>query len=224
MSNKKAQLTENQRLKLIVKELNITQKDFAYKLGIQPGSLSDILRAKGGMKISDAIKYKLKQSLHVNIEWLESGEGRQFLETGPIATSDIGVPYYNINLSDTRSKTLQVMEEKPDYFVNYKPFNDCTAYLPVYGDSMYPKYASGEIIAVKEVKNVDVIQWGEAYVIMTNENANELKCIKIIHEHPDSKKIVLKSSNPNFKGDTIISKADIVSLYIIKGKITRNMI
>jgi phage repressor protein C with HTH and peptisase S24 domain len=89
---------------------------------------------------------------------------------------------------------------------------------------MYPKYASGEIIAVKEITNHEVIQWGEAYVIMTSENSNSLRTIKILHEHPDPNKIILRSSNPNFKGDTIINKKEIVSLYIIKGKITRNMI
>lgn len=217
-------MTENQRLKFIISELNLSQKDFAYRLGIQPGSLSDILRAKGGLKISASIKYKLSQSLHVNIDWLENGTGEPFLATGPKISEGVGVPYYNINLFETKGENLKVMEEKPDYFVNYRPFNDCAAYLPVYGDSMYPKYASGEIIAVKEITNHEVIQWGEAYVIMTSENSNSLRTIKILHEHPDPTKIILRSSNPNFKGDTIINKKEIVSLYIIKGKITRNMI
>lgn len=217
-------MTENQRLKIIIKELNLNQKDFAYRLGIQPGSLSDILRAKGGLKISASVKYKLHQNLHVNIDWLENGIGEPFLATGPKLSEGAGVPYYNINLSETKGANLKVMEEKPDYFVNYRPFNDCAAYLPVYGDSMYPKYASGEIIAVKEITNHEVIQWGEAYVIMTGEISNNLRTIKILHEHPDTNKIILRSSNPNFKGDTIINKKDIISLYIIKGKITRNMI
>ncbi|RZK62649.1 MAG: helix-turn-helix transcriptional regulator [Pedobacter sp.] len=176
------------------------------------------------MKISSAVKYKLSQNLHVNIDWLENGLGEPFLTTGPLVSEGVGVPYYNINLSETSGESLKVMEEKPDYFVNYRPFNDCAAYLPVYGDSMYPKYASGEIIAVKEIINLDVIQWGEAYVVMTGDDSNNLRTIKILHEHIDANKIILRSSNPNFKGDTVIKKKDIVALYIIKGKITRNMI
>jgi len=46
----------------------------------------------------------------------------------------------------------------------------------------------------------------------------------MIFEHGDKSKLILRSSNPNFKGDTIIDKSNITSLYIIKGKITRNLI
>ena len=165
-----------------------------------------------------------------NMNWILTGMGSEYkADVFPDTDEDVAdlikrVPFYNINLSEISGENSILMEDKPEYFVNYRPFNDCAAYLPVYGDSMYPKYASGDIIAVKEVRNLEVIQWGEAYMIVTNEEANNFKGIKILHEHPNKDKIILRSSNPNYKGDTIINKKDIVSLYIIKGKITRNMI
>jgi len=215
-------MTEIQRLKIIIDRLHFkTQKDFAQSLNIQPGSLSDILRERIG--ISTAIKDRLFLKFNVNIDWLENGVGEPFLKKGPaISETKEGVPYFDISLSDT--DTLLLEEEQAEYFVNYKPFNDCTAYLPVYGDSMYPKYAAGEIIAVREVTNYEVLQWGEAYVVMTNADSNNMRTIKLVHEHPDKSKLVLRSSNPNFKGETIIDKKSISSLYIIKGKITRNLI
>lgn len=215
-------MTENQRLKIILDRLNFkTQKEFAESLNIQQGSLSDILRERIG--ISNAIKDRLFLKFNVNIKWLEDGEGETFLKKGPvISETKEGVPYFNVSLAD---EDLSILEEsQAEYFVNYKPFNDCTAYLPVYGDSMYPKYASGEIIAVREITNFDVLQWGEAYVIMTNEKSNHLRSIKLIFEHSDKNKLILRSSNPNFKGDTIVEKNSITALYIIKGKITRNLI
>ncbi|PWS28156.1 hypothetical protein DHW03_11435 [Pedobacter yonginense] len=215
-------MTEIQRLKIIIDKLNFkTQKDFAQSLNIQPGSLSDILRERVG--VSTAIKDRLFLKFNVNIDWLENGVGEPFLKKGPtISEAKEGVPYFDISLSDT--DTLLLEEEQAEYFVNYKPFNDCTAYLPVYGDSMYPKYASGEIIAVREVTNYEVLQWGEAYVVMTNADSNNMRTIKLVHQHPDQSKLVLRASNPNFKGETIIDKKSITSLYIIKGKITRNLI
>lgn len=215
-------MTVNQRLKIIIDHLNFkTQKEFAISLNIRQGSLSDILRGRIG--VSNAIKDRLELKYNVNLNWLATGAGEPFLKKGPvISETKEGVPYFDISLSDT--ETLLLEEERAEYFVNYKPFNDCTAYLPVYGDSMYPKYASGEIIAVREIINYEVLQWGEAYVVMTNEKSNNLRSIKLIFEHSDQNKLILRSSNPNFKGDTIINKAHITSLYIIKGKITRNLI
>ncbi len=215
-------MTELDRLRSLMDILYFkTQKEFAIALNIKEGSLSDILRGRVG--ISNSVKDRLEFRLHVNVDWLETGVGEPLKKRGPVI-SEIkeGVPYYDISLSD--ADTFILMEEKAEYFVNYKPFNDCTAYLPVYGDSMYPRYASGEIIAVREVTNFDVLQWGEAYVVMANEKANHLRSIKMIFEHGDKSKLILRSSNPNFKGDTIIDKSNITSLYIIKGKITRNLI
>lgn len=219
-------MTENQRLKIIMEKLHFkTQTEFAKMLNMQSGSLSDVFRAKDGMGVSNGIKDRLELLYSVNREWLSNGTGEPFFKKGPIVSeTKEGVPFYDVSLSDSRIEELLMAEEEVEYFVNYKPFNDCTAYLPVYGDSMYPRYASGEIIAVKAITNFDVLQWGEAYVVMSDEATNNIRSIKNIHEHSDDQKLVLRSSNPNFKGDTIIEKKHITSLYIIKGKITRNLI
>jgi transcriptional regulator with XRE-family HTH domain len=219
-------MTENERLKVIMDKLHFkTQNEFAEKLNIKAGSLSDVLRAKDGMGVSNAIKDRLELLFNVNREWLANGIGEPFLKKGPIISeAKEGVPFYDISLADSKIEDWILMEEEVEYFVNYKPFNDCTAYLPVFGDSMYPRYASGEIIAVKEVTNFDILQWGEAYVIMSDAATNGIRSIKNVHQHPDHNKLILRSSNPNFKGDTIIEKNNISSMFIIKGKITRNLI
>lgn len=219
-------MTENQRLKIIMDMLLFkTQNDFAKALNIKAGSLSDVLRGKDGMGVSNAIKDRLEFVYGINREWLTDGIGEPRLKKGPvIAETKEGVPFYDLSLTDSRLEDIIITEEEVEYFVNYKPFNDCTAYLPVFGDSMYPKYASGEIIAVKAITNFDVLQWGEAYVIMSDAATNGIRSIKNIHEHPDRTKLILRSSNPNFRGDTVIEKKNISSLFIIKGKITRSLI
>jgi len=215
-------MNENQRLKKLMDLLGFkSQKDFAVALNIKQGSLSDILRER--IKVSNAIKDKLELKFDVNLIWLENGTGEPFFKKKPgVSESKEGVPYFDMSLSDAKDLILQ--EDRAEYLVNYLPFNDCTAYLPVYGDSMYPKYAAGEIIAIKEIINLEILQWGEAYVVMTDEESNSLRTIKLIFQHPDHSKLILRSSNPNFTGDTVISKKNIESLYIIKGKITRNII
>ena len=217
-------MTENQRLKNLMDLLNFkTQKAFADALNIQAGSLSDIIRGKDGLRVSNAIKDKLEMKFDVNLTWLEDGIGEPFFKKKrAVGESKEGVPYFDMSLSDAKEHIVE--EQRAEYLVNYLPFNDCTAYLPVYGDSMYPKYGAGEIIAIKEIINYEILQWGEAYVVMTDEDSNSLRTIKLIFQHTDDTKLILRSSNPNFKGDTVISKKNILALYIIKGKITRNII
>ncbi len=219
-------MTENERLKVVMDKLHFkTQNDFAQALNIKAGSLSDVLRRKDNMGVSNAIKDRLELLFNVNREWLATGVGETFLKKGPIiSAAKDGVPFYDISITESRMEDLILREEEVEYFVNYKPFNDCTAYLPVFGDSMYPRYASGEIIAVKAITNFDVLQWGEAYVIISDAQTNEIRSIKNVHEHADKSKLILRSSNPNFRGDTVIDKKNISSLFIIKGKITRNLI
>jgi len=134
-----------------------------------------------------------------------------------------GVPYYDIDVNASIISGFSDVREDPEFYVDYRPFNDCSAYVPVFGDSMYPRYASGEVIAVKQVENPDYIQWGEAHLIITDSHTNNMRVIKTIHPcDGDQSKIVLRSSNPNFKGDTIIPRESILSIYIVKGKVTRN--
>jgi bacteriophage CI repressor helix-turn-helix domain len=69
-------MTENQRLRIIQKELSFnSQAEFAKALGIKQGSLSDIYREKKGVGVSDSIKMKLEKEYSINIDWIETGEG-----------------------------------------------------------------------------------------------------------------------------------------------------
>jgi phage repressor protein C with HTH and peptisase S24 domain len=165
----------------------------------------------------------------INPEWLQTGEGEMQLtapvtEMGLNESDEKGVPFFNVNLSEISFGEYGVLGEAPEYYVNFRPFNDCDAYLPIYGDSMYPKYASGEIIAIREITNFDVLQWGEAYLVVTDERSNHMTTVKLIFEHPDAAKIILRSSNPNFKGDTVVLRDSIQKMFLIKGKVTRNQL
>ncbi len=218
------QQTENQRLKILMNKLGyFKQRPFADRLGITQGTISKMMKKDTPLPVSKPVKYKLREIFKVNIDWLTTGVGELFLKKEVEDKSELGVPFYSIDIAKPKGTLQVMMDEDVEYYVNYKPFNDCTAYLTVYGDSMYPRYASGEIIAVKEVKNYDVILWGEAYVVLADDSANALRSIKTLHEHSDHEKLVLKSTNINFSGDIIINKSAILALYIIKGKITRNM-
>ncbi|SEM44472.1 Phage repressor protein C, contains Cro/C1-type HTH and peptisase s24 domains [bacterium A37T11] len=185
-------------------------------------------RRKIGKRLfKDVISYH-----HISKEFLATGKGDKFTSSRAYRKGDLSyqepvegeeVPFYNVSLTDMAEATDQ-WKENPEYYINFRPFNDCNAYLPVYGDSMFPKFVNGDLIAVKEVANPEVIQWGEAYLIIADERANNMVTVKLLFEHKDPEKLVLRASNPEFKGDTVITKDAVKKLYIIKGKITRNQL
>lgn len=204
-------------------------KKFIDKLGISSNTASNWM--KDGYSIGRGVINQITDAFpDINANWLLTGEGSmlkddQSKET-TVAESKDGVPYYeNIDISGGIVPMFSDSKEIPAFYINYQHFNDCTAYLPVVGDSMYPRYASGEIVAVKQIFNREIIQWGEAYLIIGNEHADNIRTIKLVHPcEKDDAKIILRASNPNFKGDTPIDKDDIIAMYIIKGKITRNQL
>jgi phage repressor protein C with HTH and peptisase S24 domain len=228
-------MTENQRenfgprLKEIRLAKKMTLQEFYGVIANHVNNFSPI--ENGARKIGKRLSEAVIRHYHINEEWLATGKGKIFTDE-ELNQSNLsvkvelngGVPFININPSEISSGEFNLLREKPEYYVNFRPFNDCDAYLPVYGDSMYPKYASGEIIAVREVVNKDIIQWGEAYLVIADEYANNITTVKLLFEHHSSSKIVLRASNPNYKGDTILDRSAIRRLFIVKGKITRNQL
>ena len=205
---------------------------FAEAIGIKPTTISNYIgRGERTSKPSSEILESIVNSVQdINTYWLLTGEGDPFNGNDIITQAShvnliVGVPYYD-DIEATESMLSRNMEtpEIPTFYINYEHFNDCTAYIPVFGSSMYPYYCSGEIVAVKRIFNIDVIQWGEAYLVVTNKDANSLRTIKLIFPHEEQDKIILRACNPDYIGDTIISKKDILSMFIIKGKITRNQL
>jgi len=219
--------TINERIKSLV--LHFTDGNntlFANKLGISEANIRNYI-AKTEPKYS--VLEKIVNTFEINYEWLLTGKGEMLKSESNsekiIVSNSEGVPYYeNVEVAGGAMPMYTDYKETPTFYINYEHFNDCTAYLPVVGDSMYPSYCSGEIVAVKEILNKDVIQWGETYFVATNGNANDLKTIKQVHYHEDESKIILRASNPNFKGDIVINKEDILHMFIVKGKIKRNQL
>ena len=218
------------RLKEIRLSKKMTLQEFYGPVAKHVNNFSPI--ENGVRKIGKRLSEDVVSFYHINEEWLATGEGeiyRQEILQPETVIENIelteGVPFININIADLSTTELSMLREKAEYYVNFRPFNDCDAYLPVYGDSMYPKYASGEIIAVREVYNKNIIQWGEAYLVIADASANHITTVKQLFEHSnDDRKIVLRAANPDFKGDTVLDRKAIKKLYIIKGKVTRNQL
>lgn len=219
------------RLKSIRNALKMTVEEFysPFMKSFNNGSSIENNKRRLGRRLAkDIISHH-----GINPAFLSNGTGTMFSETSarsgsplmrpaPAAANNSSVPYYEVSLATLEPSVYDVFREHaPEYYVDYRPLNDCTAYLPVYGDSMHPRFSGGEIVAVKEVTNPAIILWGEAYLVVTDERANNLITIRLVYQHKHPDKIILRAANPDYQGDTVVEKSTIRKLYLVKGKITR---
>lgn len=99
-------------------------------------------------------------------------------------------------------------------------FADCDVLVPVAGDSMYPEYTAGDIIACRRIWEPTFIQWGHAYLIETPQG---LLLKNLEPDENSENKVYMVSVNPKFK-PILILKIELKKLWIVKGKIKRNLL
>ena len=133
------------------------------------------------------------------------------------------VPFYDMDV------TAGIVEAYPDtetpaYSINFAPVNDCTAALPVYGESMEPGIRSGDIVFVRELHNRTTLQWGEIYLVVTDESCDNMRTIKRVYPHPDGQHYILRADNPTYRGDTVIPIASVLKIFIVKGHFARKQL
>lgn len=163
----------------------------------------------------------------LNREWLLTGEG-EMLKSDAVAVKDTatgtGVPFYDIDVTCSIAESFSDVPEVPQYRIDLPPMNDCDAAFPVYGDSMEPDFYAGDIVLVRQIRNVDSMLWGEPYLVITNAECDNLRTIKNVYISPDRTKFILRASNPRYEGDTIVSIDNVLKIFLIKGKICRRQL
>ena len=125
------------------------------------------------------------------------------------------IPYYpDMNASAGLAFLTDNSNPRAEMF--YIPNVDAQAFINVFGDSMYPKYCSGEIIGIKEIEK-EFVMFGYAYVIqMINGEAY----IKYIKAGADEEHWKLANENMNYESKEFhLSKID--KVFIIKAVITK---
>lgn len=68
------------RLKILLKELDMSQRQFAMRINLDAGYFSRIIQGK--VNPPDRILLLIENVFHVNKNWLEKGEGEIFTEQG----------------------------------------------------------------------------------------------------------------------------------------------
>ncbi|WP_143039372.1 helix-turn-helix domain-containing protein [Millionella massiliensis] len=192
-------------------KLGITQEELADMLGVSRNTIGNYERGGVIPESKSSILCKLLDKIKTK------GEASP-------AKTEKKVPFYDLDVTASITEIFNDISETPQYYIDYPPLADCTAAFPVYGESMEPDFFAGEVVLVKEIKNVDSMLWGEPYLVITNANCDNLRTLKNVYLSDDRKKFILRATNPRFKGDTFVPLEDVLKIFLVKGKINRRQL
>jgi DNA-binding XRE family transcriptional regulator len=174
-------------IKALRQKYGLSQQQLAEKTGIPKGRINNWEQGNGNPKAEDS---NTLRRFFDEIEMISSRSGARVISIAP------EIPFYDAvataGLSVMQSDQSPIVQ--PSETVNPGTwFRAATAAMRVYGDSMYPKYKSGCIIALKEVYDKDEIIYGEDYVI---ETAEQRVLKRIMKSEKGEEYIEMNSINP----------------------------
>ena len=177
---------------------------------------------------------------NVNANYILTGRGNAIIEDEDIEGVSLNTPttstITSIPITDKDIKILDIRvsaghgigfdgdENKILGYVNIPNFSGCYG-VTVYGDSMYDKYSSGDIVFVREIKDKREIEGGQSYVVITNED----RYLKMIYIEDGKLKLVSYNNAINPDGrrkypDMLIEGEQIKFLYKVVGRLERTQI
>ena len=198
----------NERVKLIRKQLGMTQEQLAQRLGIGKAALSMIETGKAGLSARN--RNILVQELNVNPDWLETGKGNMFNAepdlTAYMHRTDNSLPLQSVPLYSIEGTAGLVplfadqAQAKPVNFIHIPNLPKCDGAIYIVGDSMYPLLKSGDIVFYKQVHDImHSIIWGEMYLISFDIDGDEYVSVKYLQKSDTPDHIVLVSYNEHHK-------------------------
>ena len=161
-------------------------------------------------------------------EWLMLGEGEMLRDPSKQAANDPkkeiipshtpqeGIPLIPIEAwaGALNGEEYSIMAEDCDRYI-VPSFKDADFLITVRGDSMIPKYYSGDIIACRKVYLRDLwFQWGKVYIIDTDQGS----VLKRVKRGSTDETITLVSENPEYEPFEL-RKDQIYNIAIVQGVI-----
>jgi phage repressor protein C with HTH and peptisase S24 domain len=188
------------------------------RCGISNGLLNN-LRKKGGELGQKSIERILKTYPEINTDWFIRGEGEMLLTSSSppvkavVEVVEHGTPVYDVDATcGDVSRPIVFTDEHVIGHVNLPNASPTAVIIRANGDSMEPHIHDGDWIAVREVANLNVLYYGQVYLVITNE----YRLLKYLRRDEDEQHyVLLRSANENYD-DIRLPKADIRHLFIVE--------
>lgn len=186
------------------------KRDFAAKLGISASMVTEI--SKGRSSVGTSAIQNIVLQFNIDAKWLLTGEG-SMLQTAEYKSeptekrsvetahhvpegSGEGIPLLPISaMAGAFTGDVSVMEYECERYV-IPAFKGADFMIRVTGDSMFPTYRSGDLVACQRVPLSDLFfQWNKVYVLDTIQGP----LIKRIKRGSDQEHILIVSDNPDYE-------------------------
>ena len=224
-------VTVGERIRLMRKQLDMTQEQMAQRLGVGKAALSMIETGKA--RLSARNKNILVQDFNVNPDWIETGEGKMFNSEPDLTPFNLrtdrslplqSVPLYSIEGTAGLVPLFEQQKEvEPINYINIPNLPKCDGAIYVVGDSMYPLLKSGDIILYKQLNDVRDVFWGDMYLLSIDMEGEEYITVKYVQKSEHEGYIRLVSQNQHH-ADKEIEMNRIRAIALIKASIRMHTI
>ena len=207
------------RVKAFISSKGLSIRSFESSIGLPNGTVSQYSDSTS----RETLKKISEVYTDFDIDYIISGRSKDV---------DINIysdrqPILDIRVCAGNGIGLEGDENKITEWVSIPAFKGCRGIM-VFGDSMYDKYKSGDIIFVRRIESRDDIDYGQCYVVITQED----RYIKNLYESSKGDGYITMVSynmelNPDGRRkfpDRDIAKSEILFLYKVAGKLRRNQL
>lgn len=205
-----------ERIKQYIDYKSISVAAFEKSIGMSNASFGKCLK-KGGAIGTDKLENILSVYPDISPNWLLTGNGDMLRNTTELTpTKDgTGIPLIPVEaMAGCFTGSQTVLLQECDHYV-VPAFKNADFLIYVRGDSMQPRYYSGDMVACKMLSPTDLFfQWGKVYVLDTDQGA----LIKKVEQGTDDETITLVSENENYKQFQIPRRA-VYHIAIVMGLI-----
>ncbi len=180
-------------------------RKFEESCKLSRGNLSNM--NNNGSLGSDKLSLIFDSHKDINPEWLITGKGEMIRATDPVA---IPVDPAALCLGKYKGKPIPLIpteafagygtpafdDQRIEEYYYVAEFKHADFLIRVKGNSMYPKYSSGDVVACMIVKERLFFQWNKIYALNTNSQGVMIKRV-----NPSEKDgcILLVSDNEKYK-------------------------
>lgn len=212
------------RIRELIKEMDISQNEFADRINIDRSNFSK--HVNGKLPISDSLVNKIVVNLGLSKEWLTTGKGEKHYMTAIHSHSQTislpataihpnaqrGAKVYDIDVTaGPMGRSLMFSSENLIGSIDVPFINNNNSIVRVSGDSMQPVICNGDMVAIREVRNLGLIFWGQIYVVLLED----YRMVKYIRKHTNQDMVILRSANSEYD-DIEILKSEIKDLFIVE--------